>query len=204
MMAPPVRQRRLGRGCFSGCLRPLVLLVLLGAAALVVDYGGDALLFAPWAYSLFGPTLTGDWTGTVRSHSGREYAIYLTINRSRTSTGLFENSHLTGNAYIDGHVSWCAHGMPSTTATYSGTANRSASDVRFDVGLNPQPPPRPGFQPYELRGAFHGSTVVFHLNFRLYGNGAYTYGSFPDEVHAVRLTLRKRGFDTYQAACARL
>jgi hypothetical protein len=189
-------------GC--GCLPALLVLVVVCAAALLVDYGGDALLFAPWAYGLFGPTLTGTWAGTVQAASGTEYAIYLTINRSRTSYGMFENSRLSGNAFIDGRVSWCARGMPSTTATYSGTANRSASDVRFDVGLNPQPTPRPGFQPYEFRGTFHGSTLVFHLNFRWYRNHAYTYGSSPNEVKTVRLTLRKQGFDAYQAACARL
>jgi hypothetical protein len=201
-----IRQRRAG----GGGLRILVVLVLVLvlvlaiAAVFVIDYGGDALLFAPWAYSLFGPTLTGDWTGTVRSHSGTEYAIYLHIDRSRTAYGTFENSHLTGNAYIDGHASWCAHGMPSTTATHTGTASRSASDVRFDVGLNPKPQPRPGFQPYEFRGTFHGSTLVFHLNFRLFRNDAYVYGSFPDELKPVKLAMRKKGLDAYRAACARL
>jgi len=57
---------------------------------------------------------------------------------------------------------------------------------------------------WRLLDCRYGSTLVFHLNFRLFPNGAYVYGSFPDELKPVKLTMHKRGLDAYQAACARL
>jgi hypothetical protein len=193
-----MRQRRRGRGCLTA----LLALLVLAALALGIDYGADALLFAPWAYGILGrPTLTGGWDGTLRTLGGTQYAVYLQLNRSQSSRGTFLNSR--GRADLDGHLSWCARGVPSATSRVYGTANRSASIVILEASAPPHP--RPGLLPYEFRGAWHGSTLVLHVLFRVYNGHAYVYSTaIPDEVRAVRLALQKRGYSAYQAACARI
>jgi hypothetical protein len=170
--------------------------------ALGLDYGSDYLFFAPWAYGILGqPTLTGGWSGSLKTHSGVQYVIYLQLNRDRTSRGIGLNTR--GQADIDGQISWCAHGIPSTTSTLFGTANRSASVVRFEAGELRNPPP--GLFPIHFQGAWHGSTLVLHVRFYLYQNHGYVYSTaIPDEVRSVRLPLHKRDYSVYQAACARI
>ena len=191
-----MRQRRRRFGCLTSLLGGVAIVAL----AVAVFYAADALLYAPWAYGILGPTLTGDWGGTVRTSGGTHYVLYLELNRKRTSHGTPINTR--GRANIDGHLSWCAPGMPNTTAGLYGSANRSASIVSFEVGAPAHP--HPGLLPFQFRGAFHGSTLVLRVRFRLYRNHAYVYSTaIPDEVKSVRLTLRKQGYSTYQAACAR-
>lgn len=192
--------RRRRHGC--GCLTTLLALVLVGAVVFVVDYGGDYLLFAPWAYGFFGqPTLTGSWTGAMSTHRGVRYVVYLQLNRDRNRHGTALATR--GQADIDGHASWCAHGIPNTTTTLFGYANRSASSIVLETNELRHPPP--GLFPLDFRGAWHGSRLDLHVLFDLVQHHAYVYSSsIPDEVHPVRLTLHKEGYRAFQSACTRL
>lgn len=193
-----MKKRRRG----FGCVIPVLILVIVGAVVLVLNYGLDYLLFAPWAYGYLGqPTLTGSWEGTLRTHSGVQYAFYMQINRDRTNRGKALNTR--GRADIDGPISWCARGIPNTTSTLFGSANRSASNVRFEASEVRNPPP--GLYPIGFRGAWHGSTLVLNVVFYLAQNHGYTFSTaIPDAVRPVRLTLHKRGYSSYQATCARI
>lgn len=188
------------RGC--GCLTGLLTLIIVVALYLGFDYGSDALVYAPWAYGIFGrATLTGAWNGALTTPSGAQYAVYLQLNRSQSSRGSFLHSSRTGRAYIDGHISWCARGVPSTTYAFSGTANRSASIVRMEAQSPPHP--RAGLLPFTFQGAWHGSTLVLQARFRRYNGHAFVYTSTnPDDTRAVGITLHKNGHDAYLAACA--
>lgn len=182
--------RRRRRGCVSS----LVGLALVCAVLFGLDYGAKALLFAPWAYGVLGrPTLTGGWTGILTAHEGARYAIYLRLDYN-------QDSKFTP---LGGRLSWCTRGVPSTTATVAGNANWSGSDVKF-TAYTPLHP-HPGLQPSAFRGTWHGDTLVLRVELDLYQNHAYVMSSdLPDEVRPVLVTLQKRGYSVYQAACSRI
>ena len=188
--------RRRRGGC--GCLRGILLVPLIFVVGYALDQALNAFIFAPWAYGVLGrQTLTGDWNGTLRAHSGVSYAVHLELNRSSQA--------LTGRLApdIDGHVSWCTRSGGSTTSTLSGTSDRSASDVTLYVQEPPHP--RPGLRPSRLQGAWHGTTLLLNVLFLFYDGHAYVMSnSFPDEHNAVSLTLHKSGYAVYRDACARL
>jgi hypothetical protein len=182
-----------------GCLTKFLALVLLLALAYGVDKALDAFVFAPWAYGIFGrATLTGDWNGTLRTAGGTPYALYLQLDRSSRALA---GPH---SPDIDGHVSWCTRGAPSTTFAVHGTSDRSASNVT----LGTEPPdhvPR-GLFPSQFHGAWHGSTLVMQVQFALSNGhgGIITSSAIPDLARAASVTLRKKGYDAFQAACAHL
>lgn len=176
----------------------LLTVPILFALAFGLNYAADALIFAPWAYGILGrATLTGSWNGALTTHSGVPYAVYLQLNRSHAALSSPRAPD------IDGHVSWCAWGIPSTTSTVSGTADRSASNIRLDA--HEPAHPHLGLRPSNFQGAWHGSTLVLHVLFEWYNGHAYvSSSSIPDEFNAVPLTLHKGGYRAYQAACARI
>lgn len=182
-----------------GCLTTLLVLVLVVGVVLGIEYGVDYLLFAPWAYGIFGqPTLTGNWKGTVKTHSGLQYTFYLQLDRNRDSDGVPTSTR--GNADLDGHLSWCARGIPSTTASVFGFANRSASAITLEANEIRNPPQ--GLYPLDFHGSWHAPTLVLRVTFSLVRGHGYVYSSaIPDEVHPVRLTLHKRGQSAYQEVC---
>lgn len=181
-----------------GCLGTLLALIVVIAVVFVVENGGDYLLFAPWAYGWFGqPTLTGTWVGTMTTHSGVRYVVYLQLERDRNYKGTPLNSR-GGEADIDGHAAWCARGVPgTTTTTIFGSANRSASNMSLGTHMLLNPPPGP--YPLYFRGAWHGTTLVLHVSYDIVRNHAY--GSAPTPVP---VTFHKRGYSAYQAACAHM
>jgi hypothetical protein len=108
-----------------------------------------------------------------------------------------------GQADIEGHASWCARGIPKTTTTLFGFANRSASNVIFETDEIRNAPP--GLFPLHFQGAWHRSTLLLHVLFYLVQNHGYVYSSaIPDDVRPTTLTLHKRGYSAFQAACARI
>jgi hypothetical protein len=179
-------------------LRRLLILLVILAAAVGLDYGANAFLFAPWAYGIFGrATLTGSWNGTLKTHDGVPYAVRLQLSRSSQA--------LSGRLApdIQGKAAWCAPGIRITTSTVTGTADRSASNVRLNVSESGRPPR--GLSPSQFQGAWHGSALVLHVLFQFYNGHAYVESaSYPDEFHAVTLTLHKGGENAFRAACARI
>jgi hypothetical protein len=174
--------------------------LLVGAVAVGLDYGGEYVIFAPWAFGLTGrPTLTGDWMGTLRAPNGTPQEIYLQLGLDQTHNGTFLNTR--GRADLDGHLSWCAPGIRTTTSEIYGSANRSASSVI--VAVNYPGHPRAGLDPFEFHGAWHTSTLVLRVMFLRFTWNGHGYSSGM-EVGPVRLTLHKSGYGAFQAACAHL
>lgn len=194
-----MRRRRRGRGC----LLPLLALVLIGGAAVGLVNGADYLLYAPWAYGgIFGrPTLTRTWEGTLTTHSGVRYAVYLQLDRYRNDRGVPLTTR--GQADLDGHISWCTRPSPITASEVYGHANRSASSIVLETDEVRRPPP--GLYPISLHGAWHDSTLALHVLFYLVHNHGYEFSTqIPDAVKPVPLTLHPHGYTAFQAACSRL
>lgn len=185
-------KRRRGPGCIMTALA----VVAICAVAIGIDVGGDYVLFAPWAYGILGqPTLTGNWYGVLRTHGEGPHAFYLELERSRNSRGIPEETR--GQADIEGHVSWCARGIPQLTSTVFGHANRSASSIVLETAELRRPPL--GLYPLIFRGAWHNSTLVLHVSFSPVGNLGYG-----GTLKPVPLTLHKKSRSVYQAACAHI
>lgn len=179
-----------------GCVGSILLLVAILGVVFVVENGGDYLLTAPWAYGWFGqPTLTGSWEGTVRTHSGAQYALYLDLSRYRIRGRPTETF---GKADIAGHVNWCSRSIRGATSTLWGHANRSASDLVLETQSLSHLPVGPF--PIRFEGGWHGSTLALRVTFyRSLGRG-YTTDAF-DSTHPVHLTMHKKGYRAFQAAC---
>lgn len=115
------------------------MVIVLVPLVIAGDYGFDALTAAPWAYEILGkPTLTGSWTGTLRTVTGAQYAVYLEVDRSHFITDLHTRH---GVAEVFGPVEWCARGVPSARSEVNGTINRSGSNVNLWADENILPAP---------------------------------------------------------------
>lgn len=189
------RRRRLG------CVTRLLLLLVIVAVALGLVYGFDILVTAPWAYGIFGrSTLTGSWTGTVQTQRGARYVFYLHLEHSRYFTDLptTEGTGRGGLGKIFGSLSWCARDGLTRSLTVEGTADHSASHV--NIGVHVPDHPRSGLYPSSFHGAWHGSTLALRVSF-VWRQGISAISSsarWPD----LSLTMHKRGYRAYQAACA--
>ena len=63
--------------------------------------------------------------------------------------------------------------------------------------------PRSGLYPATFPGAWHRSTLVLHPTFNLFRNNTRVSSfDIPAEMSSVSLTLHKRGYGAYRAACA--
>jgi hypothetical protein len=84
-----------------------------------------------------------------------------------------------------------------STTTIFGIANRSASKITLDPGELRRP--LPSLAPYELRGAWHGTTLLLHVQYQVAKKYGYSTVQTP-----VAVTFHKNGYSAYQAACARV
>jgi hypothetical protein len=145
-----IRAARAGllRGIGRGVVRLVLVLVLLfGLTVLLTSI--SALIFAPWSIDWGGsPTLTGAWTGPLRSKWGSEYHVFLELDweapRGRTS-----RAGLVGTAWI------CNRAGREIRLDIRGDANRDASDVRLDLEAHDSP----YRESLPLRGVWHGETL---------------------------------------------
>lgn len=180
----------------------------------------SALLFAPWAIGVDGrPTLTGTWTGPLRSKWGSEYHLFLDLDweapRGRTA-----RAGLVGTAWV------CNRAGREHRLQVSGDANRDASDVRIDLEARDSQ----YRESLPLRGAWHGETLQLSAFTSPFGpegelRGArstvsssttdkdgrfvalYPTGLTPDQVPADSfpdVPLKKADHAEYQAACRAL
>jgi hypothetical protein len=125
----------------------LILAIVVGVSMLLTPI--VALIFAPWSIGQGGsPTLTGTWTGHLRSKWGSEYHLFLDLGwegPGRRSS----RANLIGTAWV------CNRAGRELRLRVSGDANRDASDVRIDLEARDSQ----YRESLPFRGAWHGETL---------------------------------------------
>jgi hypothetical protein len=215
---------RLLRGCGRNILGLALAVALLVGVSFVLTPISQ-LLFAPWSMGLGGaPTLTGTWTGPLRSKWGSEYYLHLDLawdpprlNTSRSRGRSSSRADLVGTARI------CNRAGKEFRLEVSGDADRSASEVRIDAEARDSR----YRESLPLRGAWHGDTLDLSAFTSPFGpegelRGArstvtstttdqagrlvelYPTGLTPDQVPGdsfPQVTLRKGGEAEFRAGC---
>lgn len=181
-------------------MRSVIFLIVLALLVLAFD-----AVNAPWAYAVFGSTLTGRWFGTFTTPSGTRFALDLELDRSFLSA----QSSRSGNLF-DGKGRWCddrsrrsddsivAASAPMF-AGYGGTLDG------LTIHLDPRTPPPVGMVPLNMRGQWNRDTLTLTTELPIWtGQGYQTSTANPDQSQPVSITLRKADSRAFESACAEL
>jgi hypothetical protein len=186
----------------------LIRLLIIGLV-LPVAAGGehalDAVLVAPWGYSLgVRPTLTGSWLGIFDLPSGLELALYLDVRHDALALGEPKLENFTGAA-LSGEASWCdgedrqALDVPIGGAVplLSGY-NTSVDHVEIDIenGLHPHS----GLLPDTLTGKWEAGSLLLQPSFAP-GKELTNPRDDPDFTIPILIRLKKASEVAFRTAC---
>jgi len=205
-----IRRPRLG--CLAqliGCVAVLASLALIVVTAWALTAGADAVLVAPWGYSLFGrPSLAGHWVGTFTTPSGIRFALYLELERAKDEGGAPVSDDALGEL-IEGRGSWCDdHGrrlenteLHGSVPPYSGM---DGSIDRLTLQLEAGKTPPLGLLPTQLDGQWQGDSLILQPGFSFWTGAAFQAStSNQDQTRPLTITLHIGEAAEFRAACAR-
>ena len=198
-------------GQLRGCVVvPIAIVVLIGLFWGFTT-GFDALLVAPWGYSLFGrPTLAGHWVGTFTTPSGIRFALYLELERARDAGGGAMSDENRGTELISGRADWCdnhgrhlentpVNGSVPSYSGYDGSADRVV--IQLDTGK----PPPVGLLPSHFEGQWRANNLTLKPEFSFWTGSAFeSSSSNPDQTQPMTIVLRQGEVGEFRAACAQL
>ncbi len=169
-----------------------------------INYGWDAIVDAPWAYTVWHrQALTGNWLGQTTAASGEKFAVYLKLQRAKLANGQPQDEEAQGSL-MAGQARWCDNrgrhadgiliaGAVPRFSGYNGTANN------VDLSLKTAGDWQLGIQPDSFKGTWQLDTLTVQPSFVEWMGIVSKYSSDPTSM-----VFGKANESAYRAACAAL
>lgn len=193
------------RGVFGGFSKLVAAMAVMVLALIVLMAGGEALWFAPWAYSFGGrPVLVGPWIGRFRAPSGASGAVYLDLHHSvGAGIGDRRSSGGSGNPKLHGEARWCFAGGARRVYALSGIANANAS--RIVVHPDSDLTPVEGVHFATLTGSWGGQDLQLTGTARTFHDGKWLFSPHTaDGKIATKFAMQRGDTSAFESACGQL